>query len=259
MIRKIFVLCTLGTVLSLTACRDVFDHLYDDSASTMHISNDQLYVDASSWTDWYYIDLKAVHDSLKSNWQYAPSSAWVSRKIPTERVEGVDSAETKNGIYTYWYDVFGKGLSNYEYQSFYLTEPQPEPENWSIAVHRNNVRTNGGEVLETGYWLMEQMPATSEAFKDSVFTADEWSEMDVWTVKDKMLQGIIGNQGIKINKVLSSWLMPNIPPMPPTYDQNNHIFIVRFADGTCAALKLENYMSTTGTKCCLTIKYKYPY
>ena len=34
---------------------------------------------------------------------------------------------------------------------------------------------------------MEQLPASSEAFKDSIFTADEWNEQDVWTVQDQML------------------------------------------------------------------------
>ncbi|MDE5550640.1 MAG: HmuY family protein, partial [Bacteroidaceae bacterium] len=51
----------------------------------------------------------------------------------------------------------------------------------------------------------------------------------------------------------------DIPPMPPTFKLNNHVFIVRFADDTYAAIQLENYQSPTGTKCCLTINYKYPY
>ena len=50
-----------------------------------------------------------------------------------------------------------------------------------------------------------------------------------------------------------------IPPMPPAFSLNNHVFILRLKDGTYAALQLENYQSSTGKKCWLTINYKYPY
>lgn len=47
--------------------------------------------------------------------------------------------------------------------------------------------------------------------------------------------------------------------MPPAYVKNNHVFILRLSDGTCAALQLEDYLSPSGKKCYLTINYKYPY
>lgn len=72
-----------------------------------------------------------------------------------------------------------------------------------------------------------------------------------------MLNGLIGNQGIEINPVLSSWLTVSIPPIPPVFTLNNHVFIVRFSDGTHAALQLENYLSATGTKCCLAINIRF--
>ncbi len=134
-----------------------------------------------------------------------------------------------------------------------------QPDAWHIAVHRNNVRTNGGAAYETSYTSMQDLPESSEAFADATFTADEWNQLDVWAVQSRMLQGLIGNQGIEVNPVLSKWLVMDIPPMPPAFTLNNHVFIVRFADDTCAAIQLENYQSPTGIKCCLTINYKYPY
>lgn len=262
MTKRLHIIYWLGAILSLSACKDVFDNLYDDPVEDMPTTQNQLYVDASSWTDWYYIDLNAVRDSITRDAHYVPTKAWKKYAIPTKETALSEEPSNNNhptGIYTYWYDVFGEGMSNYQYQSFQPTEPQPEPEHWSFAVHRNNVRTNGGKVLKTSYTLMEQLPSSSEAFKDSIFTADEWNERDVWTVQSQMLQGSIGNQGIAINSVLSSWLKVNIPPMPPTYTLNNNVFIVRFSDGTCAALQLANYMNEKGTKCCLSINYKYPY
>ncbi|MBQ8056332.1 MAG: hypothetical protein IJ270_05925, partial [Paludibacteraceae bacterium] len=62
-----------------------------------------------------------------------------------------------------------------------------------------------------------------------------------------------------VNKLLSSWITVNIPPVPPSFSFNNHVFILRLKDGTYAALQLENYISPTGKKCYLTINYKYPY
>ena len=74
-----------------------------------------------------------------------------------------------------------------------------------------------------------------------------------------MLLGSVPSQGIAINKVLSSWLSMEIPPMPPSFSLNNHVFILRLKDGTYAAIQLENYLSPKGVKCWMTINYKYPY
>ena len=236
---------------SLSACHGILDDLYDKPSDDVVLKEGQLYVDASSWTDWYYLDLTDV------------KKEFVRKEIPTEAVDAQHYASPPlsgtGGLYTYWYDVFGEGLSKHEFRSFTSTETQADPESWHIAVHRNNVRTNGGAVYETSYTSMDDLPESSEAFADATFTEDEWNELDVWTVQTQMLQGLIGNQGIPINPVLSSWLKVSLPPIPPTFTLNNHVFIVHFKDGTYAALQLENYQSPSGTKCCLTINYKYPY
>lgn len=244
-----FVIITL-LLSSLSACHGILDELYDEPSDDMTLKEGQLYVDASSWTDWYYIDLEHM------------AQGFVKMEIPTKESSTVNSQpSTVNspGLYTYWYDVFGIGLSNYEFRRFTPTEAQEEPETWHIAVHRNNVRTNGGAVYETTYTSMEKLPESSEVFKEVTFTPDEWNERDVWVIREQMLQGLIGNQGIEINPVLSRWLNVSLPPIPPTFTLNNHVFIVRFNDGTYAAIQLENYQNAAGVKCCLTINYKYPY
>ena len=106
---------------------------------------------------------------------------------------------------------------------------------------------------------MDQLPETSEAFHNKQFTEDEWSENEVWDSQEKMLLGSVPSQGITVNKVLSSWLSMEIPPMPPSFSLNNHVFILRLKDGTYAAIQLENYLSPKGVKCWMTINYKYPY
>ena len=250
--HKFLTLSTLTLLLSsLSACHGILDDIYDDPSNDVTLKEGQLYVDASSRTEWYYIDL------LDTN------KEWVSMSIPTEKLPTLNSQPSalnpQPGIYTYWYDVFGAGLSNHEFQSFTPTAEQPEPEKWHISVHRNNVRTNGGAAYETSYTSMSELPESSEAFADATFTPDTWNELDVWTIREQMLQGFVGNQGIRVNPVLSSWLKLEIPPVPPAFTLNNHVFIVRFDDGTYAAIQLENYQNAAGVKCCLTINYKYPY
>lgn len=243
-------LATFALLLSsLSACHGILDELYDKPSDDVILKEGQLYVDASSWTDWYYIDLA---DTEKG---------FVKKEIPQEGDQqsmSPPSSKTE-GLYTYWYDVFGEGLSKHEFRSFTPTEKQPEPESWHIAVHRNNVRTNGGAVYETSYTSINDLPESSETFADATFTEDEWNELDVWTIQAQMLQGLIGNQGIKINPVLSSWLKVSLPPVPPVFTLNNHVFIVRFEDDTYAALQLENYQNAAGVKCHLIINYRYPY
>ena len=249
---KLLTLVTFTLLLSsLSACHGILDELYDEPSDEVTLKEGQLYVDASSWTDWYYIDLT---DAKKE---------FVRKEIPTEVTDSLHRVSPPplgaGGLYTYWYDVFGEGISKHEFRGFTPTDKQPEPESWHIAVHRNNVRTNGGAVYETSYTSMNDLPESSEAFADATFTEDEWNELDVWTVQAQMLQGLIGNQGIKINPVLSSWLKVSLPPVPPVFTLNNHVFIVRFEDGTYAAIQLENYQNAAGVKCHLTINYKYPF
>ena len=261
-------------IMLLTACEGLFEGIYDQPPTESKPTNPteaqtdsdsisgqvtvtiegSLYIDASSWENWYYVDFKAMADSVaaRRNQDFTP----IAYPIPTTLTGESDG---KTGIYTYWFDVWNQGLSVNERRHFEATDPQPEPANWTFAVHRNNVRTNGGSAYETSMTDIKDL-TTAEPYKLTTesFTPDQWSETEVWADQSQMLLSLIGCQGIKVNPVLSSWLQIAIPPMPPAFTLNNHVFILRLNDGTYAALQLENYQSTTGTKCCLTINYKYP-
>lgn len=257
--KKNILLMSLASLLSLSSCHGILDDIYDDADSgATEDKEGVLTVDASSWTDWHYIDFSELRNSLASE----NTPGVITCSIPIEASGDTihdETAEKQTGIYLRWYDVFGEGLSRNEFRSFYPTAAHAEPQDWDIAVHRNNVRTNGGAVYETQLTSMDDLPESSGSYAEELFVKDEWNTTDVWAVQDQMLQGIIGNQGTYVNNVLSSWLSIHIPPMPPRYEHNNHVFIVRLADGTHAALQLANYQSTKGVKCYLTINYKYPY
>ena len=255
-------------MVGLTSCTGLFDSIYDDpdqnavptdvvdnqsgDSTSVTAVTGQLYIEANSWTDWFYIDLQALADTATR--QQAIEQAHYPYPIPTDLTTGSDDGTT--GIYTYWFDVWGKGISVNEYRAFTPTDAQPAPPSWSVAVHRNNVRTNGGAVAETQLTdisLLDMRPAELEKLH---FTADEWTENVVWAEQSQMLNSLIGSQGIAVNRVLSSWLQIEVPPMPPAFTHNNHVFVLRMADDSYAALQLADYLSPSGTKCCLTIKWR---
>lgn len=260
------------TLLMLTACNGIFDGIYDHPDDTPTVTaKGQLLINATSWTDWYYVDLEQLQQlaaEADDSALLAAQTTFTPYPIPMEASGEADATEAghagaaqeeKAGQYMYWFDVYGEGISKNEFRSFTPTAAQPEPAAWSFAVHRNNVRTNGGAVLETPYTSMDQLPESSEAFADQTFTEDEWTENAVWDNQDQMLMCLVPSQGIRVNKVLSSWLSMTIPPFPPQFALNSHVFILRLKNGKYAALQLENYLSAKGVKCWLTINYKYPY
>lgn len=249
----------LALTLPLCSCDGIFSGIYDepDDSPAVTVAG-RTYVDASDWTKWYYIDFEALADSVTADPGFNTSTLWQEYDIPVSSA-GEDAATGgKDGIYTYWFDVFGAGVSNHRFESFTPTAPQPEPEHWSLAVHRNNVRTNGGSVAPTGLKSFDELPDDPTYYDGLVYTADTWNQTNVWVVQDRMLLGYVGSQGIGVNTVLSSWLTMDIPPMPPIYSHNDEVFILRLKDGSRAAVRLQNYRNATGTACCLTVNYRYP-
>ncbi len=233
----------LGVVLVLfSACNGLMDSLYDEPSDTAP-GDGSIYVDASSWTEWHYINL------------HAEQVGSIKYEVPMEEI--TDDWDGKSAICTYWYDVFGVGLSKNEYQREIHTMPQQEPEHWDIAIHRNNVRTNGAGVYMTSLDDISKV-GTAEEYAAMPFTEDEWNETDVWCDNAYMLQGYVGNQRIKVNNVLSQWLTVALPPIPPSFTHCGKVFIVRFSDDTMAAIRLKDYVSSRNVKCCMTIECKYP-
>lgn len=261
LLEKVLVIMCM---LKLTACTGILDNIYDHPKEIVPAKG-QIVVDATSWSDWYYVDLHRLHQLtvdgdeealLKAQTEFA---AYPIPMEPTGDKVTTPANDRKPGQYMYWFDVLGVGITNNRFSYYQPTAAQTAPDDWTFAVHRNNVRTNGGAVLETTYTSMNDLPESSDAFRNMKFTEDEWTENEVWDSQDQMLLGNVPSQGIEINKVLSSWLIMEIPPMPPAFSMNNHVFILRLNDGSYAALQLDNYLSPNGTKCHLTINYKYPY
>jgi hypothetical protein len=73
-----------------------------------------------------------------------------------------------------------------------------------------------------------------------------------------MMDGYLSYVESDYNEVLSQWLDVDTSNMPPSYTLSGKIYILRLADGTKAALKLENYMNESAVKGYMTIRYMYP-
>ncbi|MDE7160796.1 MAG: HmuY family protein [Muribaculaceae bacterium] len=85
------------------------------------------------------------------------------------------------------------------FQSFIPTKAQPEPDNWSIAVHRDNVRTNGCVVWMTPWKSHDELPDELSGVDPALFEEDVWTETDVWAVQERMLLGLVGSQYQDVN------------------------------------------------------------
>ncbi|MCQ2251596.1 MAG: HmuY family protein [Bacteroidales bacterium] len=226
----------------LSSCHGIFGGIFDDPDTLGPDADNTIYVDASDWWNWYYIDFSNPD---------APKNPY---RIPDTLTSDWDGASR---MVVNLYDVFGEGLSVHEEVGSATINKQAEPDAWDIAIHRDNVRTNGGSVLETKYNSIDDLPADISDLLMQDFTADVADTYSVWVKQDSMMNGYVGCQAIEINRVLSGWLRFDIPPIPPSFTYNGHVFIVRFSDGRIVALRLANYQDAYGTKCKMTIEYKF--
>ncbi len=225
----------------LTSCHGIFGGVFDDPEDVPSDADNSIYIDASDWGSWYYIDFENLG----------------SEKVPYRIPDAITSDwDGKSRMAVNLYDVFGVGLSVYEEVASANIDTQAEPEKWDIAIHRDNVRTNGASAIETGYNSIDDLPEDLSEILEKDFEADVFDTHSVWVKQDSMVNGYVGCQAIEINRVLSGWLRFDIPPIPPSFTYNGHVFIVRFRDGRIMALRLANYASPAGVKCCMTIEYK---
>lgn len=266
-VAKPFRLC-LAVLFPLIAvsCNGLFSSVYDDADDNKtETTESQIIMDASSWQNWYYISFDSLEalreqgDMAKLKYAQTHFTPYPIPLTPTGEKTTSHPAQGTTGLYTYWYDIFGEGLSKNEFRAFAPTATQAEPDHWDLAIHYADARTNGGAVLKTSYTSIDDLPASSADFSGTVFAPDEWSESDVWADQTEQLNKILGCQGININKVLSSWLQVEMKSLPPLFTLDSHVFLIRLKSGRYAAVQLKNYMDANGDKGILTINYKYPY
>ncbi|MCM1077501.1 MAG: HmuY family protein [Bacteroides sp.] len=212
--RKFSSCLAAGAAMTLlTACDGILGGIYDEPA-TEAISDygfisaatatepGKIYIDATDYTKWVYID------------------------FTSRRVETVDVND-------------------------------PAPDNWAIAVHRYDTKTNNDSVIETGATGFSSI-GTMVVPDLSNFVSDTWTTTTIVTDMSTMMDGYLSYAESFYNPELSKWLDVDTGTMPPIYTQSNKVYIVRLNDGSLAGVKLENYMDGIGVKGYMTIRYMYP-
>lgn len=131
------------------------------------------------------------------------------------------------------------------------------PEKWDIAIHRYDVKTNGGSVAETALTDIS-LAAKSGASENLDYVDDEWTTTKIVTDMSTMMDGYLSYAESFYNPVLSRWLDVDTSEMPPIYTSSGRVYILSTSDGRRAALKLQNYMDASGVKGYMTIEYIYP-
>ncbi len=128
------------------------------------------------------------------------------------------------------------------------------PAAWDVALHRYDAKTCGGAVAETSARDFSELSTATIG----EFTGDVWTQQQIVTDMSHMMDGYLSYQPSDYNPCLSQWLDVDTSSMPPTYTLSGKIYLIRLADGTCAAVRLSNFMNASSVKGYLTIEYLYP-
>ena len=189
----------------LSACNGILDGIYDepDNVNNTGFENEgEIFIDATSYTQWVYIDF------------------------------------SERSTVTLGYD-------------------EDAPQNWDIAVHRYDVKTNGAKVVETNYSDFDQ--AITATIDEADLVSDIWTTNQIVIDMSTMMDGYLGYTESYYNPELSKWLNVDTSTMPPIYTPSGKVYIVYLPDGTRAGVKLLNFMNDMQVKGYMTIQYMYPF
>lgn len=124
--------------------------------------------------------------------------------------------------------------------------------NWDMAFHRGDIRTNSGV---SGHAQGGALKAKGTKFADVTtiptegYTVDEEAEIMIE-------MGADGYRTQSKNSALADWYSSE--GMPPAYLVNDHVYIVRTADGNYAKVKFTDYTNDAGSGGHVGFTYQYP-
>ena len=140
------------------------------------------------------------------------------------------------------------------------------PVGWDIALHRYDVKTNGGAALETSYETLDELAQAVESGDflqpyNSMWVADV--EDSVTVDMSHMMEGYLVYTPSPVNREIGKWLALDLSTMPPVYTPSNKVYLVRLADETVAALRFNDFMGPASkpyysAKGYISFDYLYP-
>lgn len=176
--------------------------------------------------------------------------------IPTERysVSNLDATLYTNWVYV---NLRGTGYKTLDYQ---VTDV---PEWWCIAIHRYDVKTNGGAAIETSYESLDQLLSDVESGSFKRPEASQWVEDEdskITIDMSHMMEGWLDYADSKLNKEIGKWLNVDTSTMPPIYTPSNKVYLVRLNDDSVVAIRFTGYFNPEkyNTKGYISFDYLYP-
>lgn len=134
---------------------------------------------------------------------------------------------------------------------------------WDMAIHRYDVKTNGGSVLETNYTSLETLKEDIEAGvfvrpMPATYTPDEPDS--IITDLSRMMEGIVQYEKTDKNIEMGKWLNVNLRDMPPIYTPSNKVYLLRMKDNTVAAVHFTGFTNPNkyNIKGYISFEYLYP-
>lgn len=131
------------------------------------------------------------------------------------------------------------------------------PDKWHFALHRYNCKTNGAEVLETGFTKIDDI-ITRGVLPEGEYAADIWTDDVIMYDVSGMMEGEVKYAESWYNAELSKWIDVDLGTMPPVYTPSDRVYVLKFADGTAAALKFTDFVGPKDVKWHIAFDYIYP-
>ncbi len=169
----------------------------------------------------------------------------------TENTVSVDASSYQQWVYIDFHNKKVETVNIVDGESSDVTEP----ERWDIALHRFQVKTNGGKAIETPHTTISDFLAASTLPQEG-WQEDTWYEEKVITDLSGMMSGEIKYTSSYLNDVVCGWITSS--GMPPEYTTSNKVYVIHLSDNTYLAIRLDSYMDNNGTKGFMKLSYSYP-
>ena len=234
MLKKLLQIFMMGMVLvSFPSCNGVLDGLYDESQEptlgfsqvNLKTKTGRIYLNATSYTDWTYVDMDA------------------------KTIRTVEITEKRDTVFT-----SDSSAAQVQMESD-LKDNEIGKDDWTFAMHRYDVKTNGASVMETKFENLADLMYYGK-LPEGKFVED----IDDRVIVDMSLMmenGMIYTSS-RINTEAGKWISRDLSQMPPIYTPSNKVYILRLPNGDMAALRFVNYMNMSNVKGYITIDYVYP-
>lgn len=164
----------------------------------------------------------------------------------------INATEYTNWVYI---DLSGRKATTVEIDEGHESEI---PEEWDIAIHRYDIKTNGGAAYQTTYTSINDLKDSGELPENENFVKDEWTTEKIAIDMTGMMEGNIIYTEDNRNAVLSGWLNVDTSSMPPIYTMSDQVYLIRLKDDTYAAIRFTNYTNSRGVKGYIDFDYLYP-